>query len=178
MHTIEDTNASSAEERKKGFLMTDTFNPKDHRQVCSSVMLLIVVVSFSFLLLNCNKAPVSLQQGAAEKAAQAAAYKNQIEISHIGIARGENYLGDAVYYVQGKIKNSGNKAIQRVELTFQFRDSLGQVVLKDTRRALDYKGGGKLEAQASSEFQVGFEKLPKDWNYVIPQVEVASVILQ
>lgn len=108
-------------------------------------------------------------------AAEAEAYKTKIEVSKIGLAKGENYLGGEVYYVEGSLRNAGGRVVQRVELTFLFRDSLKQVVLKESRKAVEYKGARGLEADQSTRFQVAFDHLPKDWNYVIPEVQVNQV---
>ncbi|MEW5975100.1 MAG: FxLYD domain-containing protein [Acidobacteriota bacterium] len=113
-----------------------------------------------------------------EDAALAEAYKEKIGLSNLGLAQGENYLGDNFYYVRGTLTNTGERVLQRVELTFLFKDSLGQVVLKETRAAVDYRGVRALEAGASTTFQVGFEHLPRDWNYRVPQVEVARLVLK
>ena len=106
------------------------------------------------------------------------AYKNRVEISHLGLAKGESYLGDSVYFVEGEIKNSGDRIVQRVELTLTFRDSLKQVVLRETRHALDYKASKGLEAQKTAKFQIGFDHLPKDWNNFLPEVQVTGVVLR
>ena len=73
------------------------------------------------------------------------------------------------------MKNNGSRAIQRVELLFLFKDSLNQVVLREARKAVDYKGSKGLEPQKSTNFQVAFERLPKDWNYVVPDVQVSNL---
>ena len=106
------------------------------------------------------------------------AYKSKIEISHLNLAKGESYLGDSVYFVEGEIKNNGDRIVQRVEVTLIFRDSLKQVVLKETRRALEYKASKGLEAQKSANFQIGFDHLPKDWNNFLPEVQVSGVVLR
>jgi len=111
-------------------------------------------------------------------AAMAEAYKNKIEITHLGVARGENYLGDAIYYIQGKAKNLGDLPVQQLELTFKFRDLQKKVILGETRKALNYKGGGSLAPRTASEFQVGFEKLPGNWNYSLPEVVVSKVLFR
>ena len=111
-------------------------------------------------------------------AAEAESYKPKIELTHIGLAKGESFLGDHVYYIEGRVKNLGNRVVQRIELTFFFKDSLNQVVLKESRKAVEYKGGGGLEPQQSNNFQVAFEHLPKDWNHIIPEVEVNKIVLR
>jgi len=111
-------------------------------------------------------------------AAEAASYKSRIELTHIGLAKGESFLGDHVYYIEGKVKNLGNRVVQRIELTFSFKDNMNQVVLKESRKAMEYRGGGGLEAQQTNNFQVAFDHLPKDWNHVIPDVEVSKIVLK
>ena len=105
-------------------------------------------------------------------------YRTKIEILHLGLVKGENYLGDSVHYVEGEIKNNGGRAIQRVDLTLTFRDSLNQVVLKEFRHALDYKTSKGLDPQKSAKFQIGFDHLPKDWNYTMPEVGISGVVLR
>jgi hypothetical protein len=114
----------------------------------------------------------------AGKAADEEAYKSKIELSRVGLAKGENYLGSEVFYVEGSLKNTGSRVVQRVEIAFLFRDSLKQVVLKESRKAVEYKGGRGLEADQSTRFQVAFDHLPKDWNYVLPDIEVSQVTLK
>jgi hypothetical protein len=96
----------------------------------------------------------------------------------VSLAKGENYLGSEVFYVEGSIKNMGNRVVQRVEITFLFRDSLKQVVLKESRKALEYKGTRGLEADKTTRFQVAFDHLPKDWNYFVPELEVTQITLK
>jgi hypothetical protein len=130
----------------------------------------------SILLVSaCTKGSQSGETSGAEQVAQTEAYKSQLELSHVGLAKGENYLGNEVFYVEGVVKNNGSRAIQRVELLFLFKDSLNQVVLREARKAVDYKGGKGLEPQKSTNFQVAFERLPKDWNYVVPDVQVSNL---
>jgi hypothetical protein len=114
----------------------------------------------------------------AQASAEAEAYKEKIELSHIGLAKGENYLGDEIHYVEGTAKNDGDRIVQRIELTFVFKDSLKQMVLKESRKAVDFKGARGLESQKSTRFQVGFDHLPKGWNYFVPEVYVSKVILK
>jgi hypothetical protein len=130
----------------------------------------------SILLVSaCTKGSQSGQTTGAEQVAQTEAYKSQLELSRIGLAKGENYLGNEVFYVEGIVRNNGSRAIQRVELLFLFRDSLNQVVLREARKAVDYKGSKGLEPQKSTNFQVAFERLPKDWNYVVPDVQISNL---
>ena len=127
---------------------------------------------------GCDSNPSSRTAQSGQRAIEAEAYKTKIEVSKVGLAKGENYLGSDVFYVEGSLRNMGNRVVQRVEITFLFKDSLKQVVLKESRKALEYKGGRGLEADKSTRFQVAFDHLPKDWNYVLPDLEVSQVTLK
>jgi hypothetical protein len=127
---------------------------------------------------SCRDRPEARSDPAGQNPSVSEAYRSRIEISRIGLAKGENYLGDEVFYVEGSLKNNGEQLVQRIELTFVFRDSLNQVVLKESRKAVEYKGTRGLEPQKSTRFQVAFDHLPKDWNHVVPEVEVSQVTLK
>ncbi len=113
-----------------------------------------------------------------ERSAREEAYKDQVTLSGLGLAKGENFLGDEIFYVEGSLTNDGEVTIRKVELTFLFKDTLDQVVLREARTALDYRGKRGIEPQQVAEFQVAFENLPRDWNYVVPEVQVSGIGLQ
>lgn len=106
------------------------------------------------------------------------AYKDQVTVSKLGLAKGENFLGDEVFYVEGLLTNEGEGTIRKVELTFIFKSSLDQVVFRETRTALAYRGKRGIASQQHAEFQVAFENLPREWNYVVPEVYVSGIGLQ
>lgn len=143
-------------------------------------MFLVLAVGFSLpIALNgCRGGASSQKSQTGTTTAEAEAYKSKIEVSKLGLAKGENYLGSEVFYVEGSLKNTGDRVVQRVEITFLFKDSLKQVVLKESRKALEYKGARGLDTDKSTRFQVAFDHLPKDWNYVLPDIEVSQVTLK
>lgn len=143
-------------------------------------MALVLTVSLSLptALIGCKGGASRVSSQTDKTAAEADAYRSRIEVSKVGLAKGENYLGSEVFYVEGWLKNTGDRVVQRVEITFLFRDSLKQVVLRESRKALEYKGGRGLDADKSTRFQVAFDHLPKDWNYVLPDIEVSQVTLK
>ena len=153
-------------------LQASGFAKLSQKLVILGVRLLLLIV-----MAGCGNSSSRTAQ-AGQSAMEAEAYKSKIEVSKVGLAKGENYLGSDVFYVEGSLKNMGNRVVQRVEITFLFKDSLKQVVLKESRKALEYKGGRGLEADKSTRFQVAFDHLPKEWNYVLPDLEVSEVILK
>lgn len=138
-----------------------------------------LVVSASLFLwaaVGCGDA--TSPQADPETAAREEAYRDHVTLSGLGLAKGENFLGDEVFYVEGSLANQGEGTIRKVELTFLFKDTLDQVVLKEARTALEYRGKRGIAPQQVAEFQVAFENLPRDWNYVVPEVQVSGIGLQ
>jgi hypothetical protein len=140
--------------------------------------LAVLVIAGILWATGCQGTAPGPVEDSPEMAAPAEKYKSKLSFSELGLARGENYLGDAIYYVQGKVTNGGDRAVQRVEIVFKFMDSQNREVFRENRRALDYKGGGKLAPQQTSEFQVAFERVPDNWNYSLPEVEVSKVVFR
>ena len=120
----------------------------------------------------------SRPQADPESAAREEAYRGRVTLSGLGLAKVENFLGDEVIYVKGSLTNDGEATIRRVELTFLFKDSLDQVVLKEARTALEYRGKRGIAPQQVAEFQVAFENLPRDWIYGVPEVQVSGIVLR
>ena len=52
------------------------------------------------------------------------------------------------------------------------------MVLKESRKALEYKAIADSKRTRSTRFQVAFDHLPKEWNYVLPDLEVSQVTLK
>jgi len=142
-------------------------------------ILLVWIATSPWLFLSTCRKDATLEETQRQEAtAQVEADKSRIVLSEIGLAKGENYLGQIVYYVEGSAKNEGERVVQRIDLTFLFKDSLNQVVLKETRKAVDYKNKKGLESRKAINFQVGFDRLPRDWDHRIPEIQVANVIFK
>lgn len=138
----------------------------------------LVVLAPLFLWAAASCGEASRPTADPETAAREEAYRDRVTLSGLGLAKGENFLGDEVFYVEGSLTNEGENTIRKVELTFFFKDSLDQVVLKQARTALEYRGKRGIAPQEVAEFQVAFENLPRDWNYVVPEVQVSGIGLQ
>ena len=70
-----------------------------------------IILGVRLLLLiamaGCGGNPSSRSSQAGQNALEAEAYKSKIEVSKVGLAKGENYLGSDVFYVEGSLKNMG-----------------------------------------------------------------------
>jgi hypothetical protein len=104
------------------------------------------------------------------------AYVPRIKFTDIQMARATNFLNQELTYVAAVLTNDGARPIRRVEVTIEFRDSLGQVVLRETRRV----PGPYADAIAPGEhrdIQFTFEHLPTEWNRQYPVLRVTGLLL-
>ena len=129
-----------------------------------------------FCMSSCQD--ISSPQNSQEKVINEEAYRTQVVLSNLGLAKGENFLGDNIFYVEGIISNNGTQTIKRIDLTFLFKNSSNQIVLQETRKALQYRGKRGIQPENQADFQVAFENLPEDWNYLIPKILIARIIFQ
>ena len=103
-----------------------------------------------------------------------AALESGTQLSHIGIATGENYYGNKIRVISGVVKNTSDKPLRKIEVKMTFLDFDGKPVQETVERA--YENERKpLVPGAQHAFEVNFENLPKGWNYRIPNVEVVKI---
>lgn len=105
------------------------------------------------------------------------AYAAQLELSDLRLTAEENFLGQTVVYLDGKMTNRGDKTVRGLNLRLFFRDSMNQVVLRDDHQVVDSRAAPLGPGQAR-EFQLRFDRLPESWNRQIPQFQLISIQIQ
>jgi hypothetical protein len=59
-------------------------------------------------------------------------YAENLKLSDIKLSAAENYMGGTVTYLDFRITNSGDRALVGADVYAQFKDTMGQVVQKET----------------------------------------------
>jgi hypothetical protein len=108
--------------------------------------------------------------GAAEQA-----YAPKLQIENLPLSRAENFLNQEVTTVPGHITNGGNLPLSNVELTVEFSDELGQVVLRESR-AVFAPQTSPFTPGERRDFEVSFEHIPSSWNIQQPLVRVSGLL--
>ena len=108
--------------------------------------------------------------GAAEQA-----YALKIQIEDLTLSRAENFLHQEVTMLAGRLGNGGNLTLFNVELTVEFSDELGQVVLRESRAVFSAQAA-PFAAGESRNFEVSFEHIPSSWNIQKPVVRVSGIL--
>ena len=103
------------------------------------------------------------------------AYAPNIQIDGLALSRAENFLNQEVTTLAGRLTNAGNLPLSNVELTVEFSDELGQVVLRESRAAFTPQAP-QLAPGERRDFEVSFEHLPSSWNIQQPAVRVSGIL--
>jgi hypothetical protein len=103
------------------------------------------------------------------------AYAPNLHIENLELSRAENFLNQEVTTVAGDITNTGDRPVSNVEITLEFSDELGQIVLRESRAAFAPQAA-PLVPGATRDFQIAFEHIPSSWNIQKPAVRVSGIL--
>ncbi len=119
--------------------------------------------------------------------AAAPAYAEYVQIGDLKMSSSDNFVGATVYYVDGKVANVGNKTVTAATVEVVFRNSLGQVVQKETQPLMLYHTGMAgfpdvaplsavpLGPNTTRDFRLTFEHISADWNQGYPELKFTSM---
>ena len=102
-------------------------------------------------------------------------YAPNLQIENLALSRAENFLNQQVTTLAGSLTNAGNLPLSNVELTVEFSDQLGQIVLRETRAVFAPRTPAFAPGE-HREFEVSFEHIPSSWNIQQPLVRVSGIL--
>jgi hypothetical protein len=135
-----------------------------------------ILIALAFLMWPAGERPSSstreshLPFGPAEQA-----YAPNIRIENLALSRAENFLNQEVTTLAGHVTNTGNLPLSNVEVTVEFSDELGQVVLRESR-ALFAPKAPPFAPGERRDFEISFEHIPVSWNIQQPVVRVTGIV--
>jgi hypothetical protein len=103
------------------------------------------------------------------------AYALKLQIENLALSRAENFLNQEVTTLAGRLINTGNLPLSNVELTVEFSDQLGQVVLRESRAVFAAQTPPFAPGERR-DFEVSFEHIPSSWNIQQPLVRVSGIL--
>jgi hypothetical protein len=103
------------------------------------------------------------------------AYAPNLHIENLALSRAENFLNQEVTTVAGQITNSGDRPVSNIEITMEFADEMGQIVLRESRAVLTAQSS-PLSPGATRNFEISFEHIPSSWNIQQPTVRVSGIL--
>lgn len=116
-------------------------------------------------------------------------YAESLQTGDLHLSTAQNFMGGQVTYLQGKVANVGAKTVTAAEVQATFRNSLGEVVDKQTqplRVSASPLGHPDWVALSTAplvpnkvaEFRLTFEHISADWNMGFPELRFVSVQTQ
>ena len=106
----------------------------------------------------------------------AVTYAEQLSVAELRMSAEENFLGQQVIYLDGKLTNRGDKAVRQLTVRLYFRDTLNQVVLRDDQEVIKARSA-PLSPGETREFRLLFDRIPDSWNQQVPQFQLLSLEL-
>jgi hypothetical protein len=122
-----------------------------------------------------------------ENAASAAPdpYASSLSISGPAMSTADNFAGQQVTYIEGKIENNGSKTVNNAMVQIVFHNSLGEIVQKETQRVMVITtrepyidvaplGSAPLKPGQTRDFRLTFEHVSADWNMQLPEIKIVK----
>jgi hypothetical protein len=100
--------------------------------------------------------------------------RSTVDLSHISIATSENYFGHKVRLIHGVLKNISDKPLRAIDVKVVFTDDDGKPIQETTNKAFEVTQKPLIPG-TQYRFELGFENLPKNWNYRVPNIDVVKV---
>jgi len=104
------------------------------------------------------------------------AYVANIQFLEPKVARAANFLNQEVTFVFGTVSNNGSQPIRQIEVTLEFHDPFGQVILRDKQRLFS-PTAPPLAPHQQRDFQLGYETIPIQWNQAYPTLHITGLQL-
>ncbi len=99
------------------------------------------------------------------------AYVHSLQLSDVTMQATESYVKQTVTEIEGKITNSGNRAVKQAELYCIFYNVYGEVVIRERVPIIK----GVLKPGETRSFRLPFDDIPASWNNQMPQLVIARI---
>jgi len=116
-------------------------------------------------------------------------YSANLKVTDVHASQAQNFAGGSVYYLEGKIANTGPKTMTAATVEAVFRNSLGEIVDRQTQpltiveQRPGYNDSVTLSAHPltpnmQDEFRLTFEHISADWNQGVPELRFIHITSQ
>ena len=146
------------------------------KQILASFIVILAGVSAYFLLFKSSPRPSAQRISQSAFGAQERAYAANIHLGNFAMKQAENFLNQEIKILEGDVLNAGDRNILAVDATIEFRDSMDQIALRETRPLLPPSLEGLKPGQVV-HFEISFDHVPNSWNYQMPLVTVSGLKL-
>ena len=126
-----------------------------------------------------------------QNGAQSNPYAQKLKLSDIKLSAAENYVGGTVTYLDFNITNTGYQALVGADVKAQFKDTMGQIVQKETiplHVLVENQLAGYPDLVDMSRAPIGpgqtktvritLEHVSEAWNQSYPDMELVNLKLK
>ncbi|HXE92135.1 MAG TPA: DUF2393 family protein [Terriglobales bacterium] len=114
------------------------------------------------------------------------AYGEKLQFADLKMSEVANFVGGKVTYLEGQLTNQGDRTVSGVTVEIVFRNSLGEVVQKETLPVKVHEQRGPyvdvtdlkaapLKPGETRGFRLIFDHVSADWNREYPAITVTAV---
>ncbi len=119
-----------------------------------------------------------------------APYAENLQLTDLKLSAAENFVGGSVNYLDGKVTNTGNKTVTSATVECIFRNSLGQIVQRESQPLMLYHTGlagfpdvaplsaAPLGPNTTRDFRLTFEHISADWDHGYPELRITRAAVQ
>lgn len=146
------------------------------RKVVLSSAVVLAGIAAYFFLFQSPRRPVPQTTVPLTAGSTEAAYAANLRLGNFAMKQAENFLNQEVKIVEGDLLNAGDRTVIAVDARVEFRDSLDQIALSETRPLLPPSPAGLAPGQVA-HFEISFDGVPNSWNYQMPKVTITGLKL-
>lgn len=99
------------------------------------------------------------------------AYVHNLQLSDVTMKATESYVKQTVTEIEGKITNTGNRAVKQADLYCVFYNVYGEVVIRERVPIIK----SVLKPGETRSFRLPFDDIPASWNNQMPQLVIARI---
>jgi len=139
----------------------------------AAIVIVLVLILGGGAFLYLNRAAQKAPDPPAALTGDALTYIHNgfLPIKDVDMQAHESYLKQQIVEITGKIGNTGNREIANAQIYCVFRDSYGQVVLRERVAIVKQK----LSPGDNQGFRLAFDNIPVSWNQAMPTIVIASI---
>lgn len=129
----------------------------------------VFIIQLTLLMAACSR-PSGTAESPLTSETKVNASRN-LKLSEVGLKATENYAGQTVTEIDGKIANNGDRVIHFAAVSCVFYDRYGQVVKRERVPLIK----ADLKPGETRSFRLPFDDVPESWNNQMPQLVIAAV---
>jgi hypothetical protein len=148
--------------------------------------LALIALILGFVIYSSQSSPTRGAVPGVNQPAKPDPYAANLALSDLRMAEAANMIGGTAIYVEGRIKNTGDKTVTGATAEVTFFNSLNQIVQRESHPVMVIVATEPAEDIAAlnmaplkpgqeRDFRLIFERISADWNRMQPQLRITTV---